>query len=106
MLASNNNKPIVEMTVRFGDRDIVLPGREAWAMDALIRAGEKGCTPIDHPGPRWSSYTHKLRNKGFVIETVTEMHSGAYAGKHARYVLHSDVTVLTVVREGDKRNAA
>ena len=24
----------------------------------LIAAGERGCTSIDHPGPRWSDYVH------------------------------------------------
>ncbi len=103
----NASRPVVEMTVLFGDRKIVLTGRLAWALNELINAGLDGCTPITHPGPRWSGYVHRLKKDyGFVIETVTEMHSGAYAGKHARYVLHSDVTVLSVVREGDKRNAA
>ena len=106
MLAANANRPAVEMIVRLGDQAIVLPGREAWAMENLLRQGERGCTPIDVPGPRWSSYIHKLRCRGFVIETVTELHPGAYAGKHARYVLRSEVTVVSVVREGDKRDAA
>ena len=29
-------------------------GRDAWALMELHRADEAGCTPIDHPGPRWS----------------------------------------------------
>ncbi len=106
MQAANSNKPAIEMTIRFEGRDVVLPGREAWAMENLLRQGEKGCTPIDVPGPRWSSYIHKLRRRGLIIETVTEVHSGAFAGKHARYVLHSPVEVVSVVREGDKRDAA
>ncbi len=106
MLAANTNQPAIEMTVRLGDQIIVLPGREAWAMENLIRQGAKGCTPIDVPGPRWSSYVHKLRRRGFIIESVTEMHEGAYAGKHCRYILHSEVVVVSVVRQGDRRNAA
>ena len=31
-------------------------GRDAWALHALIDAGDRGCTPIDHPGPRWSGF--------------------------------------------------
>ena len=106
MQAANTNRPIVRMTVRFGDRNIVLPGREAWAMENLLRQGENGCTPIDVPGPRWSSYIHKLRGRGFVIETISEPHPGAYNGTHARYVLRSEVTVVSAVRHGDKRDAA
>jgi hypothetical protein len=70
-------------------------GREAWALENLVQAGNRGCTPIDHPGPRWSAYVHKLRHKrGLVIETVDEGHDGPFAGTHARYVIHSQVTVL------------
>ena len=32
---------------------VTVRGREAWALLALQAAGERGCTPIDHPGPRW-----------------------------------------------------
>lgn len=69
-------------------------GRDAWALQNLMTAGKRGCTPIDHPGPRWSHYVFKLRRMGFVIETIHEDHGGPFAGTHARYVLHSDVTIL------------
>jgi hypothetical protein len=73
-------------------RTISPAGRDAWALGELIVAGAAGCTPIDHPGPRWSGYVHKLRNVyGLNVETITEMHGGEYAGKHARYVLRSRV---------------
>lgn len=68
-------------------------GRDAWALRNLIAAGKRGCTPIDHPGPRWSHYVWKLRGMGFVIETIHEDHGGPFAGTHARYVLHSVVTI-------------
>jgi hypothetical protein len=71
-----------------------LIGRDAWALKCLISAGGRGCTPIDHPGPRWSAYVHKLRKAGFVIETIHENHAGAFAGTHARYVLRNKVTIL------------
>jgi hypothetical protein len=71
----------------------VVIGRDAWALRNLIAAGKRGCTPIDHPGPRWSHYVWKLRGMGFVIETVHEDHGGPFAGTHARYVLHSVVTI-------------
>lgn len=69
-------------------------GRDAWALRNLMDAGKRGCTPIDHPGPRWSHYVFKLRGMGFIIETVHEDHGGPFAGTHARYVLHSQVTIL------------
>lgn len=68
-------------------------GRDAWALKNLMEAGKQGCTPIDHPGPRWSHYVYKLRGMGFIIETVHEDHDGPFAGTHARYVLHSVVTI-------------
>lgn len=64
-----------------------IEGRELWAMERLMRAGEKGCTPISEPGPRWSAYVHKLRKMGIPIETRHEAHGGPYAGNHARYIL-------------------
>ncbi|WP_425093822.1 winged helix domain-containing protein [Tropicimonas sp. S265A] len=71
---------------------IAVSGRDRWALEALIAAGEKGCTPIDTPGPRWSGYVFNLRRLGVAIETVTEAHDGPFAGTHARYVLRSRVT--------------
>lgn len=79
-------------------RSIWVRGRNRWALDNLIKHGKQGCTPIDCPGPRWSAYVFNLRTKfGLVIETLTEKHGGDYAGDHARYVLHSDVTIAPSV---------
>ena len=64
-------------------------GRDAWALDRLREAGQKGCTPIDQPAPRWSAYIHKLRGLRVPIETVTEAHGGEFSGKHGRYVLRA-----------------
>lgn len=70
-------------------------GRDAWALLELIRAGQRGCTPIDNPGPRWSAYVFKLKRKhGLDIETVYETHGGDFPGHHARYILRSPVEVL------------
>ena len=69
-------------------------GRVAWALNALITAGETGCTPIENPGPRWSDYVHKLRKQGLVVETIDEKHAGPYSGTHARYVLRTEVEVI------------
>ena len=71
--------------------EIVVSGRDRWALEALIAAGTNGCTPIDTPGPRWSGYVHNLRNLGVPIETITEAHDGPFAGTHARYVLRARV---------------
>ncbi len=65
---------------------VTVIGRDAWALLELHRAGDCGCTPLTHPGPRWSGYVHKLRKLGLRIETVTESHDGPFAGHHARYV--------------------
>ncbi len=45
-------------------------GRDAWALLELVKAGQRGCTPIDCPGPRWSGYVFNLkRQHGLAIET-------------------------------------
>lgn len=78
-------------TGEHGAQILELKGREEWALSNLLAAGGRGCTPIDHPGPRWSDYVFKLKKRGIVIETVTEAHGGPYAGHHARYVLRSKI---------------
>jgi hypothetical protein len=85
------------LRVRIGDASgpvVIVRGREAWALRALIAAGERGCTPIDMPGPRWSAYVFDLRKLGFVVETVREHHGGDFPGEHARYVLRSPVAIV------------
>jgi hypothetical protein len=80
-----------------------LNGRLAWALHALIAAGQNGCTPLEHPGPRWSGYVHRLRRAGLPIETIDECHAGPYPGRHARYVLRATVEILSI---GDREKAA
>ena len=70
---------------------VMVAGRDRWALECLISAGDKGCTPIDTPGPRWSGYVYNLRGLGVPIETLTEPHEGPFAGSHARYVLRARV---------------
>ncbi len=84
-------------------RNLAVTGRDAWALRELHRAGAKGVTPIDTPGPRWSGYVYNLRKLGLVIETVHERHDGAFPGTHARYVLHTE---LKVREARDGRSAA
>lgn len=87
-------KPQIVARIEPNGATIKAIGREAWALKQLVRAGTRGCTPIDHPGPRWSHYVWKLRALGLVIETVHEAHSGPFAGTHARYCMHSQVTII------------
>jgi hypothetical protein len=87
-------------------RDLTIVGRDAWALGHLLQAGERGCTLIEQPEPRWSHYVDKIRKAGIVIEIATENHAGAFAGHHARYVLRSRIAVLRAVCAGEGRNAA
>lgn len=73
------------------ETEILVSGRERWALEALIAAKDRGCTPIDTPGPRWSSYIHDLRGMGVDIETVHEAHGEPFPGTHARYFLRAHV---------------
>jgi hypothetical protein len=72
--------PIVELAIRLDSREMTIVGRDAWALGQLIEAGDRGCTPIEQPAPRWSHHVYKLRKAGIVVETITENHAGAYAG--------------------------
>ena len=74
-------------------RRVTCAGRVAWAILSLIRAGKRGCTPIDRPAPRWSDYVFKARKLGFLVETIHEGHEGTFAGHHGRYTLHDRVVV-------------
>lgn len=78
--------------------NITLPeGRDQWALSELIKAGSKGCTPIDTPGPRWSAYKHKLLRKYRVpIDRKDEPHKGKYPGTHARYTLACKAELVKV----------
>ncbi|MER8882617.1 hypothetical protein [Mesorhizobium sp. M0816] len=92
--ASANKKFALTVKVEPDGETIHLEGRPAWAMQQLINAGQRGCTPITHPGPRWSDYTFKLRKLGFVIETEYESHGGPFAGAHGIYHLRTKVRVV------------
>lgn len=71
-------------------------GRDAWALLQLIDAGPKGCTPIDNPGPRWSGYVFNLkRDHGLAIVTHHEAHRGNFPGTHGRYVLMSELEIIS-----------
>ena len=87
------NKFIVTVRIEANGTTVTLTGRDAWAMQQLLAAREKGCTPIDNPAPRWSGYVFNLRQMGFDIETVHEPHKGPFPGTHARYILRSHITL-------------
>lgn len=92
---------VTKLVARIGDKDgreISLKGRPAWAAAELFKAGPAGCTPITHPGPRWSAYVHKLRGFGLAIETIHESHRGDFPGHYARYVPHTPLVVVEEVR--------
>ena len=75
-----------------GTREIRVCGRFRWTLERLIEAGDKGCTPIEQPAPRWSHYVWILRHEhGLNIETLEEKHGGPFPGRHARYVLRDRV---------------
>lgn len=84
----------VKLEIKPDGRTLLLNGRVAWAVKKLIEAGERGCTPIETPGPRWSDYVFKARREGLVVETIHESHGGRFPGNHARYVLRSSVEIL------------
>ena len=94
-----------KLTVRLlpDGREQSLQGRFAWALAGLLAAGEKGCSPIDQPGPRWSAYVHKLLRAALAIETLEDRHAGPYHGPHNRYALRSAVEGVSVL---EWRNAA
>lgn len=94
-MSRSKNKIWVRVKVLPDGEPMTIYGREAWCLRRLIEAGEKGCTPIEQPAPRWSAYVHDLKHKfGLGIDTIHEPHTGPYAGSHARYVLRSIVAIL------------
>lgn len=89
---TKNNGSYTNHDAPDGPQHFSVKGRDRWALDRLIAAKTKGCTPITNPAPRWASYVFNLRKLDLEIETVTEKHGGEFSGHHARYVLHSRVT--------------
>ena len=94
MTRSTLNKPWLRVYVDDQPLTTTFIGRDAWALDNPIRAGERRCTPITTPGPRWSHYVWKLRGAGVHVETIDEDHGGPFSGSHARYVLRSRIRIV------------
>jgi hypothetical protein len=103
-LTAENKGPVVFLTVELGGELKIIRGRDAWALNELISAGNRGVTPIERPAPRWSHYCWKLRRAGIHIETVDERHGGAFAGAHARYILRTPLRVVEVSRQHDAKS--
>jgi hypothetical protein len=71
-------------------------GKDAMALEALLEAGKCGVIALELSNTwalRLGAYVHRLRGHGLDIETVREAHDNI-GGWHARYVLHSRVTIL------------
>lgn len=71
----------------------IVAGQVAKALVALVKAGGEGVTALEVNSwaYRLGAYVHTLRHDfGLIIETCKETHEG---GWHARYVLHSPVTI-------------
>jgi hypothetical protein len=99
-------KPVVTARLLPDGVPFTVLGREAWALLELLKTGSQGCTPIDHPGPRWSAYVYALRHEcGLDIETLHETHKGPFPGNHARYVLRSAVEILSRSDQPERRAA-
>ena len=71
-------------------------GQEARTLLLLVEKGNRGVVAYDFTGGppfRLPAYTWALMKKhGLVIETVREQHPG---GWHGRFVLHSEVELLS-----------
>jgi hypothetical protein len=85
----------VKAKIETGEMPITLhlKGRLAWTMLELVKAGDKGITPLHNPAPRVSHYVMTLRRKGVAIETDMQPHGGAFPCEHGVYRLKSAVTI-------------
>lgn len=65
--------------------------RQRRAPGRPLRARNRGRTPIDQVGPRWSVCGCDLRNLGAHYETMLNTYDGPFWGTHARFFRHSPV---------------
>ena len=88
----------IKVKIETSDTPIMLhlQGRLAWTMLELVKAGDKGITPLHNPAPRVSHYVMTLRRKGVAIDTEMQTHGGAFPGEHGVYRLKSVVTIEQV----------
>lgn len=85
----------IRAKIETGENAIILHlrGRIAWTLCELVKAGNRGITPMHNPAPRVSHYVMCLRRKGVVIDTDMQPHGGAFPGEHGVYRLKSAVTL-------------
>ncbi|WP_300548084.1 hypothetical protein [Roseovarius sp.] len=88
----------IKAKIETGETPITLhlTGRLAWMMLELVKAGERGITPLHNPAPRVSHYVMCLRRKGVAIDTDMQPHGGAFPGEHGVYRLKCAVTLEQV----------
>ncbi|MBL4767950.1 MAG: hypothetical protein JKY94_09595 [Rhodobacteraceae bacterium] len=94
----------INVTLLGGDcpRTFTLTGRIGQAMHFLMQARRQGITSLENPAIRLAAHIHSLRAMGFIIDTETEPHGGAYPGYHARYRLRSTVMLGHSQTEGNQ----
>lgn len=79
---------------------IVVKGQTARALEALVKAREKGVTALEVScwAYRFAAYCHDLRHKhGLAIDTIREEHEG---GWHGRHVMRSTIEIVAVSGDG------
>ncbi|WP_376775244.1 winged helix domain-containing protein [Aminobacter aminovorans] len=78
------------------ERRVVVPGRPGWALNELVKAGERGFSAVDFPaGIRLAHFVYVLRREyELQIETKHEAHGGPFPGSHARYRLVTPAVIL------------
>lgn len=93
---SRQRRAAFKITVRVAGRVREFVGRDGWALDRLIDAGQGGLTTaMLPPGVRFSQYVLKLRRAGIDVETRHESHGGIFSGRHGVYVLKTHCERVT-----------
>jgi hypothetical protein len=57
------------------------------ALERRIEVGPRDSAPLMDPALRWAADVCKERRARVVVETQTELHTGAFAGTYARFLL-------------------
>lgn len=83
------------------ERRAVVPGRVGWALNELVKAGQRGCSASDFSaGLRLAHFVYLLRHEHqLLIETEHEAHGGQFPGSHAVYRLRTPVHILDDARQ-------
>src|SRR5690349_19045259 len=91
---AGKSNAVTFIELEYGDGLRAFWGREAWALNELIQAGDSGITAINYPGVRLADTVFKLRQAGLDIRTERVRHDGPFSGNHGRYKLVTSVRVL------------